>query len=152
MNLKHIACAFERAIKTLSRAVPTSGPEEVWDGPAVYADVSSVTEITNGTKALLVMTVSERTALELVHRIGGVHVNFDSDLVPDVVGEILNVTAGSAQKASGGRFTIPRTERARRHLVADLIPGCTRVLSRLESGNVGLYLVQREAPPPSGVG
>lgn len=84
---------------------------------ALLADVSTNVGIIAEERASLLLTLSEKGAIAVAKMITGKDLKLYDRLVADSVGELLNMIAGSAQRASSLRFqfSIPVSMQGKRH-------------------------------------
>jgi hypothetical protein len=106
----------------------------------VFADVSSHTVLKGARDVMVVLTMSQRAAIELAGRLGVPPVDIDDYIVGDLAGELLNVICGCVQKHESFVFGVPSVETGRHHEVSPL------------RGGFGERLVSHTVAPDSGVG
>ncbi len=90
------------------------------DSPALSYEVSGVIGISGKISGTIVLSLSHRTALEILYRMVGTKTSFINEEVCDAVGELTNMIAGQA-KSQLERYelsaSIPTIVTGRNHLI-----------------------------------
>jgi CheY-specific phosphatase CheX len=144
VTIESLGRALEHTLSVLGVEVERGARREEPLDDATRADISSRLLVAADQHLLVIVAVTDSTAVRVAEAISGESLVEGDDLAVDTIGEILNVVVGTAEPKGAREFSIPTIVRQPRHNL-DLPKGSDVecMVAHTKFGAIRLYRVLR---------